>query len=89
LLAAGTELSEGTLTHRTVIWAAGMDALRDHAFLGVGAGGYGQMVLKAVDIPYVANNTFLSVFIELGIVAMLAAHIYARRPLPAVRSLYE
>jgi O-antigen ligase len=71
LLSAGTELSEGTLTHRTVIWAAGMDALRDHAFLGVGAGAYGQTVLKAVDIPYVAHNTFLSVFVELGIVGAL------------------
>ena len=71
LLSAGTELSAGTLTHRTVIWAAGMDAVRDHAFLGVGAGAYGPTVLKAVDIPYVAHNTFLSVFVELGVVGAL------------------
>jgi O-antigen ligase len=84
LSSAGTELSGGTLTHRTVIWAAGMDAVRDHAFLGVGAGAYGLTVLKAVDIPYVAHNTFLSVFVELGIVGALllgwllaAAFLYA------------
>jgi len=71
LLSTGTELSEGTLTHRTVIWAAGLDAVRDHAFLGVGAGAYGLTVLKAVDIPYVAHNTFLSVFVELGVVGAL------------------
>jgi len=71
LLSAGTELSGGTLTHRTVIWAAGLEAVRDHAFLGVGAGAYGPTVLKAVDIPYVAHNTFLSVFVELGVVGAL------------------
>src|SRR5436190_135231 len=41
LLSAGTELTGGTLTHRTVIWSAGMDVIRDHAFLGVGSGAYG------------------------------------------------
>ena len=71
LLSAGTELSGGTLTHRTVIWAAGLDAVRNHAFLGVGAGAYGLTVLKAVDIPYVAHNTFLSIFVELGVVGAL------------------
>jgi len=71
LSSAGAELSGGTLTHRTVIWAAGMDAWRDHAFQGVGAGAYGPTVLKAVDIPYVAHNTFLSVLVELGIVGAL------------------
>jgi len=45
--------------------------VRDHAFLGVGAGAYGPTVLKAVDIPYVAHNTFLSVFVELGVVGAL------------------
>jgi O-antigen ligase len=71
LSSVGTEMSEGTMTHRTVIWAAGMEAVRDHAFLGVGAGAYGLTVLKAVDIPYVAHNTFISVFVELGIVGAL------------------
>jgi len=84
LLSAGAELSGGTLTHRTVIWAAGMDAWRDHAFQGVGAGAYGPTVLKAVDIPYVAHNTFLSVLVELGIVGavllgglLVSAFLYA------------
>jgi len=56
------------MTHRTVIWAAGMDAFRDHALAGVGAGAYGAAVLKAVDIPYAAHNTFLSVLVELGVI---------------------
>jgi O-antigen ligase len=78
LSSAGSEISEGTMTHRTVIWAAGMDAVRDHTFLGVGAGAYGLSVLKAVDIPYVAHNTFISVFVELGVVgAMLLGGLLA------------
>jgi O-antigen ligase len=66
-----SEISEGTMTHRTVIWAAGMEAFRDHALAGVGAGAYGSVVLKALDIPYAAHNTFLSVLAELGVVGAL------------------
>jgi O-antigen ligase len=71
LLLVTTEISSGTLTHRTVIWAAGLEAFRNHAFLGVGAGAYAPAILKAVDIPYVAHNTFLSVLVELGVVGAL------------------
>jgi O-antigen ligase len=62
-----SEISGGTLTHRTVLWAAGLSVFRDHPFLGVGAGAYGPSILRMVDIPYVAHNTFLSVLVELGI----------------------
>jgi O-antigen ligase len=62
-----SEISGGTLTHRTVVWAAGLSVFRDHPVLGVGAGAYGPSILRMVDIPYVAHNTFLSVLVELGI----------------------
>ncbi len=71
LLQLSSELTEGTLTHRTVIWSAGLAALRDHAFLGVGSGAYPATVLRVVDVPYVAHNTFLSVLVELGVVGAL------------------
>jgi len=67
----GSELSEGTLTHRTVLWAAGLEVFRNHAFLGVGAGAYGSAILRAVDIPLPAHNTFISVLVELGVIGAL------------------
>jgi len=71
LFALSSELSEGTLTHRTVIWAAGWSVFRDHAFLGVGSGAHAFAVLPIVDIAYVAHNTFFSVLVELGVCGFL------------------
>jgi O-antigen ligase len=82
ILQFAQEVSGGTLTHRTAIWVAGLEAFRDHAFLGVGAGAYGPAVLRTVDIAYPAHNTFLSVLVELGVVgallffALLASFFY-------------
>jgi O-antigen ligase len=89
LLLLTTEVSEGTLTHRTVIWAAGLEAFRNHAFLGVGAGAYAPVVLRVVDIPYVAHNTFLSVLVELGVVgALLLFMLLASMVYCAIRMQY-
>lgn len=71
LLLFSTELTQGTLTHRTLIWSAGLAAFREHSFLGVGSGAYAATVSQAVNIPYVAHNTFLSVLVELGVVGAL------------------
>lgn len=88
ILQFAQEISGGTLTHRTVIWAAGLEAFRDHALLGVGAGAYGPTILRVVDVPYVAHNTFLSVLVELGVVgalllsALLASIFYCANRMP-------
>ena len=79
ILEFGSEISNGTLTHRTLLWTAGLDAFRDRAFLGVGAGAYGIAMIKSADFSYitgnaangVAHNTFLSVLVELGVVGAL------------------
>jgi O-antigen ligase len=66
-----SELAGGTLTHRTILWAAGLSVFRDHPFFGVGAGAYGLSILRMVDIPLVAHNTFLSILVELGVAGAL------------------
>jgi len=93
----GSELSEGTLTHRTVLWAAGLDAFRNHPLLGVGSGAYGLTILKVADFSYktgnaanaVAHNTFLSVLVELGVVgALLLFMLLASMLYSAIRMRY-
>jgi len=71
LLLFSTELTQGTLTHRTLIWSAGLAAFREHPFLGVGSGAYAATVFKVVNVPYVAHNTFISVLVELGVFGAL------------------
>ena len=95
LLSTETELSQGTLTHRTVLWDAGLQVFRDHPFLGVGAGAYGPAITKTVDVPLIAHNTFLSILVEQGVVgalfwlALLGCLFYcATRPQYAERCLW-
>ncbi|HXB70786.1 MAG TPA: O-antigen ligase family protein [Candidatus Acidoferrales bacterium] len=71
LLTTGSEISGGTLTYRRIIWAAGVNVFRQHPFLGVGAGAFASSVESAIDIHYVAHNSFLSVLVELGVVGEL------------------
>jgi O-antigen ligase len=63
----GTEVTAGTMSHRTEIWKASLEVFRDHAFLGVGAGAHPAAVVKIIDRYLVAHNTFLSVLVELGV----------------------
>ncbi len=66
-----SEVSEGTLTKRTYIWAAGLDVYREHPVVGVGAGAFGPSVYSKLDIPYVAHNSYLSILIELGAIGAI------------------
>jgi len=84
------ELTGGTLTKRTYIWSAGLEAYREHPILGVGAGAFEASVYKQLDIAYVAHNSYLSVLVELGAVgmilfaALLAALLQSALSLPGV-----
>jgi len=72
------ELTQGTLHNRTLIWKAGLKALKQRPLGGVGAGAYPEAVrpwLGAPAIPghaYVAHNTFLSTLVEGGAPGFLA-----------------
>ncbi len=63
----GTDLTAGTMTHRTQIWTASLEVFRNHALLGVGAAAHPVAVADLLARPYVAHNTFLSVLVELGV----------------------
>jgi O-antigen ligase len=66
-LGTATQIQEGTMTHRTTIWSAGIEQFRDVPWTGVGAGAYGPAIAKAVDVPIVAHDTYLSVLVETGV----------------------
>lgn len=67
----GTEISEGTMTHRTQIWVASVEVFRSHPLLGVGSSAHPAAVVGIIGRPLVAHNTFLSVLVELGILGEL------------------
>ncbi len=70
-LGVWTELSMGTLAHRTTIWAAGLDLYQENPLAGVGAGAFPEGMARKLNRPFVAHNTFLSVLAELGVTGAL------------------
>jgi len=73
------EFEQGTFTGRTVIWQAGWELFRSHAFLGVGSNAFRLVVSRVLAEPIhldnpepapPAHNTFLSILVEQGVIGL-------------------
>ena len=71
LLSIQEEVTSGTLTNRTVIWAAGWQVLKENFLVGVGAGAFPTAVAQVLNWHIAAHNALLSVATELGIIGLL------------------
>ncbi|MFT4084115.1 MAG: O-antigen ligase family protein [Nocardioides sp.] len=70
LSTTSTEISTGTLDHRTTLWEIGFRLIRDHPILGLGAGGSKAAVSGQFEAAKGLHNTFLSVTVELGLLGL-------------------
>ena len=75
-----SELEQGTLTGRTIVWRAGWEIFRAHPFLGIGANAFRVIVSRVLVEPIrpgdhdpapPAHNTFLSVLVEYGVIGFI------------------
>ena len=71
LQTTGSEISEGDLSRRRMIWAAGWSVFQEHPWVGVGSGGFRFAVEEAYGTNAASHNAFLSVLVDLGIVGLL------------------
>jgi O-antigen ligase len=90
-----SEITEGTMDARTVIWHAGLEVYEEHPFLGIGAGAFPIAAEQKTATAWAPHNTFLSVLVELGSVgfAIFAVMLFtlvtaAWRMEPLERSLW-
>jgi len=66
-----SEIANGTLNERRVIWQAGLQVWTEHPLIGVGAGNFQIAVMPLFGLPQAAHNLFVAVLAELGIIGVL------------------
>ncbi len=62
-----TEISEGTLSNRTIIWEEGIKVFFKHPIIGVGSNAFYDTV-KFQNRNITAHNTYLEVAVEVGLI---------------------
>lgn len=87
-----SEIAQGTMNERKVIWRAGLQLVPRHPVGGVGAGAFRKAVLPFLGSPKTAHNSYLAVLIEQGAVGLalfllmfLSAFLHVRSSPPRDR----
>lgn len=70
LRTVGSELDDGDLGGRALLWSSALDALANEPMTGVGAGALAREIERDVGYAAGAHNSLLSVAAELGVVGL-------------------
>lgn len=65
------EITDGNVSNRTQIWAAGLQAFRDSPVIGVGAGSYNNVVEQVRGFGDPPHSAYFSTLVELGIIGLV------------------
>ncbi len=64
------ELTQGSLTGRRAIWAAGLQVFAEHPYLGVGQGSYAEAIRPIYGRAISSHNAYLAVLVNTGVVGL-------------------
>lgn len=70
IFSTGTELSQGTLSDRSITWARAWDEWDSAPVFGNGLGSFRRIINKH-NIDYTAHNSYISIAVEQGVVGLL------------------
>jgi O-antigen ligase len=70
LLSTGSELSEGTLNERSIIWQYAFEVWQQHPIIGQGIGSF-RRIINEYNINLTAHNSFVGITVEQGVIGLL------------------
>ncbi|MFM2318206.1 MAG: hypothetical protein RLZZ215_827 [Pseudomonadota bacterium] len=70
LFSSGTELSQGTLSSRSITWSRAWLEINEAPIFGNGLSSF-RRVINKYNIDYTAHNSYISIMVEQGIIGLL------------------
>lgn len=71
LFSSGTELSQGTLSSRSITWSRAWLEINEAPFFGSGLSSF-RRVINKYNIDYTAHNSYIAIMVEQGIVGLIS-----------------
>lgn len=71
LFSSGTELSQGTLSSRSITWSRAWLEINEAPFFGNGLSSF-RRVINKYNIDYTAHNSYIAIMVEQGIIGLLS-----------------
>lgn len=71
LFSSGTELSQGTLSSRSITWSRAWLEINEAPFFGNGLSSF-RRVINKYNIDYTAHNSYIAIMVEQGVLGLLS-----------------